>query len=125
MNNKKLFTEDEKFKKLSPDNQQAIMKLDECLSNEGYVFNGNWRDDFSSGGNNSSFELINKISDRKNLVTLRPMKNYLKVEVYWGFSKNIPYGKKPKQYYKMYFGQGVPEDLIDEVREFYNYFSNE
>lgn len=123
MNNKKLFTEDERFKALSLGNQKAILRLAEHLVDEGYVFNGNWRDDTSSGGNNSSLEVINEISGMKNLVTLRPMKNFLKIEVYWGYSKDIPNSKKPKEYYKMYFHQDVPLELINEIREFYTCFS--
>jgi len=119
----KLFTEDSKFKDLCPGNKQAILKLDKRLTDEGYIFNGNWRDDPSSGGYNSSFELVRDIGGRKNLVTLRPMKNFLKVEVYWGYSKDIPYGKKPKQYYIIGFDQEVPKELIEEIKEFYRFLN--
>lgn len=114
MNNEKIFTGDEKFKRLSLNNQQAILKLDKCLEDEGYVFNGNWRDDCFSGGSNSSLRLINEITGIKNLVTLRPIKSFLKVEIYWGYSRDIPPNKKPKEYYKMHFGQDVPIELVEE-----------
>lgn len=124
MNNMKLFTENQKFGELCLENKQAVLKLDKCLTDEGYIFNGNWRSDSSPGGYNSSFELISDISGRKNLVTLRSMKNWLKVEVYWGFSKDIPSGKKPKQYYKVGYKQEVPQELINEIKEFYRFLVN-
>ena len=123
MDNRNNFIENCKFKCLQGENSQIILKLIECLEDEGYIFNGNWRDDSSSGGYNSSLELIQELGGRKNLITLRPMKKYLKVEVYWGYSRSIPIDKKPKQYYKIYPGAEVPKVLLDEIRMFYNYLN--
>ena len=74
MNNIKTFTEDPKFLQLNKNNKESILKVGQAVCKEEYVFNGNWRNDSSSDGCNASFELINSNVDRKNLVTLGPMK---------------------------------------------------
>jgi hypothetical protein len=121
MNNIKTFTEDPKFLQLNKNNKESILKVDQALCKEGYVFNGNWRDDPSSDGCNASFELVNSNIDRKNLVTLRPMKKGLKVEVYWGYSKNRPLEKKSKQYYYIMSDNDISE-LLEDVRELYDFY---
>ena len=122
MKNFDSYTNDMKFHKLSNYNQKAIVKLDKILCEEGYIFNGNWRDDPSSDGFNSSFELINSSTDRKNLITIRPMKNFLKIEVYWGYSKSLSINRKPKVYFKIMPNGDVPISLLMEVRELHNLY---
>lgn len=122
MNNIKIYTNNNKFSELSEDNQRLILEVDKLLSEEQYIFNGSWRNDTSSGGYNSSFKVINSKSDRKNLITIRPMRNFLKIEVYWGFSKSIPLGKKPKMYFNIENDGKVSQRLLKEIRELYNYY---
>lgn len=122
MNNFNLYTSDKKFFELSEHNKNSILKIDEVLSKEGYIFNGNWRCDASSDGCNSSFEIITSKIGRKNLITIRPMKNFLKIEVYWGISKNIPMDKKLKMYFNIMPEGEISQALIKEIRELYNYF---
>jgi len=122
MINSDQFFKDNRFQALSVENQQAILKLDKMLSDKGYVLAGNWRNDTSSDGCNSTFEVVNPPEDRKNLVTLRPMKSFLKVEVYWGYSREIKDTKKPKVNYNIGFNEDIPNELMDEIDELYNHF---
>lgn len=85
MLNKEKFISNKKYNWLSGGVKQNLFDLDNKLSNYGYSYNAIWRDDKESGGNVFVFELLESTRKRKNvknLITLRPQKGYLKVEVY-------------------------------------------
>lgn len=115
MTNLKAFKSNDKFKKLSPDVARIVEKLDNVLSDKGYLYRGIWRDDRESGGNVFIFEVEQRKGRRKNLITLRPQISFLKVEVYWN--------QYDKHYFDIYDPDDIPDDLLKKVSQIYNMIS--
>lgn len=105
MKNKESFVSDEKYNYLSDGVKRDLWELDNKLCNLNYCYNGVWRNDKETGGNIFIFELLEHVRKRrnvKNLITLRPQSDYLKVEVYWG--------EKDKHFYKQ-----ISEKLFQDI----------
>ena len=88
---------------------------------KGYVFRGNWKNFKAYKGHNCVFELVLKIGKRKNLVTLKPLKNCVVSEIHWGKESELLQGKKRRTYCSLKSEQNVPEEFIEEIRELYSY----
>jgi hypothetical protein len=106
------FKSDERFKELSSNVVKLVEKLDTVLHNKGYVYKGVWRYDREPGGRVFIFEVERRKGRRKNLITLRPHKSYLKVEVYWG--------QYDKNYFDVNSVDNIPDKLLDEIDKMYN-----
>lgn len=121
MKNLTQFTQDTRFIELGENHKKIILRLDGLLEKEGYVFRAIWREALTYRIQHFIFELVVKIGRRKNLATIRPYKNGIIVEIYWGKGDNIPKGRKPKQYYSIYSENDIPKGLIEEIKELYRY----
>lgn len=116
MTNLKAFKSNDKFKKLSPDVSRIVEKLDNVLSDKGYLYRGIWRDNKKSRENVFIFEVEQRKGEkRKNLITLRPRSSFLRVEVYWSESD--------KHYFYIHDSDDIPDDLLKEISEMYNMIS--
>ncbi|MGH4125762.1 MAG: hypothetical protein ACREV6_22860 [Clostridium sp.] len=107
MENKESFVSDEKYNYLSDGVKLNLWELDTKLCSLNYCYNGVWRNDKENGGNIFVFELLENARKRKNvknLITLRPQINHLKVEVYWG--------EKDKHFY-----DEIEDDVFQDITE--------
>ncbi|HOP93650.1 MAG TPA: hypothetical protein PLP24_09815 [Acetivibrio thermocellus] len=112
MTNLSAFKSDEKFKELSSNVVSIIEKLDTVLHEKGYEYRGKWREDREPGGNVFVFEVERRRGRRKNLITLRPQKSFLKVEVYWG--------QNQKHLFDVRSPGNIPEELLLEIEQMYS-----
>lgn len=112
MTNLSDFISDERFKELPSNVVSIIEKLGSILHDKGYVYTSKWREDREPGGNVFVFEVERRRGRRKNLITLRPQKSFLKVEVYWG--------QNQKHLFDVRSPGNIPEELLLEIEQMYS-----
>jgi hypothetical protein len=112
MTNIYVFRSDDRFKELTTKVASLFDMLDTVLHNKGYLYKGKWRNDRESGGNVFIFEVDRRKGKRKNLITLRPQKSSLIVEVYWN--------KDNKKYYELKSEADLSDKLLLEIAEMYD-----
>lgn len=115
MNNKNNFISNSKYNSLSETVKILIDRFDKEMENIGYSYDAVWRADREAGGNIFVFEIPLNQRNRanvKNLVTLRPQVNFLKVEVYWG--------KDDKHYYEVWENREFDVDMFGDIKKKYD-----
>jgi len=115
------FVGDARFKELDEKKKKIILEVDRIFEKEGYVFRGNWKNFRAYKGHNCVFELVLKIGKRKNLVTLKPLKDCVVAEIYWGNASDVPEGKSKRTYCSLRNEKDVSGEFIEVIRELYSY----
>ena len=119
MLNRDLFNNDTRFNFLSTKVIKIVDNLDGYLSGElGLEYNAKWRNNKEQGGYSFVFEVTRSKGRRKNLIILKPQKEYLKIEVY--------HNKNEKRLFNVITYEDVDkyQDLLKEIRIIYNKISD-
>lgn len=119
MLNRDLFNNDTKFNFLSTKVVKIVDNLDGYLSGElGLEYTSKWCNNKEQGGYSFVFEVSKNKGRRKNLITLKPQKEYLKVEVY--------HNKNEKRSFNVITYEDIDkyQELLKEIRVIYNEISN-